>query len=258
MKIQKVEDKEKLFSFFSKDFSLYGYHIGDLDDFYFNNCTWYGLIKGKKLTEVVLFYAALETPTLLIFGQIKNMKHILNELTPILPSKFYCHFFKGYASMLTKTHTCKTLGTHIKMKYEGTATSSNLQTDKIRFLSLSDQEMVKTFYNIEYPGNYFDSRMLETGKYLGLFIDNNLVSITGVHVFSKFYKIAILGNIATKNEFRNLGYATELIKTIIPILQQEVDFIGLNVKKNNYSAIKVYKKLGFVQTCEYEEALFYK
>jgi ribosomal protein S18 acetylase RimI-like enzyme len=258
MKIKQIQDKNELFSFFSQDYSLYGYHIGDLDDFYFKNCAWYGLYSNNHLIDVILQYSALQTPSLLIFGQPNNIELMIDELVPKLPKEFFCHYFKDYESKLMESYNRKYLGRHIKMKQIRKNKITVINQNNIRSLTINDEKMIKDFYNVHYPGNYFDSRMLETRRYFGYFINDDLISIAGIHVYSPIYNVAVLGNIATNKNYRNKGYASLLINKLVSLLQNEVEFIGLNVKKDNLSAIKIYEKLGFIQTYEYEEALFYK
>lgn len=62
--------------------------------------------------------------------------------------------------------------------------------------------MIESFFVIAYPKNWFDSRMVESDKYYGDFINDTLVGIAGIHVFSEAYKIAALGNIATHPAYR--------------------------------------------------------
>jgi predicted GNAT family acetyltransferase len=258
MRIKQIHNKNELFSFFSQDYSLYGYHIGDLDDFYFKNCIWYGLFSNNQLIDVILQYSALQTPSLLIFGQPKNISLMIEELTPKLPRKFFCHYFIDYESKLMESYNRKYLGRHIKMKQTRKIKITGINQNNIRSLTLNDEKIVKDFYDSHYPENYFDSRMLETQKYFGYFINDDLISVAGIHVYSPVYNVTVLGNIATNKNYRNKGYASKLINKLVSVLQNEVEFIGLNVKKDNFPAIKIYEKIGFIQTNEYEEALFYK
>jgi predicted GNAT family acetyltransferase len=55
-----------------------------------------------------------------------------------------------------------------------------------------------------------------------------------------------------------LGYATSCVVTLLQSLEDEISHIGLNVKKDNIAALKLYQKTGFVPHSEYEEAFFSK
>ena len=85
-------------------------------------------------------------------------------------------------------------------------------------------------YKESYPENWFDQRMLETNQYFGVWKDDKLVSIAGIHVYSEVYRVAALGNITTHPFYRNNGYGTLVTARLCQSLSEKVDHIGLNVK----------------------------
>jgi predicted GNAT family acetyltransferase len=95
--------------------------------------------------------------------------------------------------------------------------------------------------------------MLETGFYRGIREDERLVSIAGVHVFSRGQGVAALGNVTTLPAFRGRGFGMQVCSTLCCELQASVATIGLNVKSDNQKAIRVYQKLGFRECVTYEE-----
>jgi predicted GNAT family acetyltransferase len=123
----------------------------------------------------------------------------------------------------------------------------------IQRLSVKDIQMITDFYSVSYPYNWFDSRMLETNKYFGYFINNKLVGVAGIHVFSQKYKVAALGNIATHPDFRARQIGSKITSALCHDLQKIVDHIGLNVRSDNDFAIRCYKKIGFEIIGSYEE-----
>jgi len=78
-------------------------------------------------------------------------------------------------------------------------------------------------------------------SFYGLFIDGYLVSF--VSVLTSLDDINIL-DIATKEKFKNRGYAKQLLCYIIG-LKEKNQTVSLEVKSKNISAISLYKKLGF-------------
>ncbi|MFX0149256.1 MAG: GNAT family N-acetyltransferase [Candidatus Hodarchaeota archaeon] len=256
--VQKVSDKQLIYYFSKKDIYLFAYHIGDLDDFFFHNCTWYGLFDNDQLTELILLFSGLSTPTLLVFG-FSKISMLLDEIIDDLPDRFYCHYTKGLEKNFLSKYEMDYFGTHLKMKYQGLP--KELRVKKFsNCTQLTEKQTgeILTFYEKSYPNTYFESFMLKTGKYYGI-IENNLIkSIAGVHVYSKKYNIAVLGNIATDLSSRGLGYATTCVITLLQSLEAEIKHIGLNVKVDNIAALKLYQKTGFVPHLEYEEAFFKK
>jgi predicted GNAT family acetyltransferase len=95
--------------------------------------------------------------------------------------------------------------------------------------------------------------MLETGQYVGIWEDGELVSVAGIHVYSPVYKIAALGNITTHPAKRGQGLGTIVTAGLCKRLLNTVDAIGLNVRSDNNPAIKAYEKIGFEVVATYHE-----
>ena len=112
---------------------------------------------------------------------------------------------------------------------------------------------LEALYNVSYPGNWFDPRMLETGCYYGIRNGRSLVCVAGIHVYSPRYRVAVLGNVTTHPDFRGRGLGTAACAILCKELLREVDHVGLNVKADNSSAIACYERLGFERIATYEE-----
>jgi len=129
---------------------------------------------------------------------------------------------------------------------------------KIRRLGKDDFANIQSFYDSNYPQNWFDERMMDTGKYLGYMIDDSITGIAGIHVYSEEYRIAALGNIVTDVKYRSKSICRKLTSALCEDLFLTVDHIGLNVSSENLPAIKCYKNLGFEIIHEYNEIMFNK
>jgi len=77
--------------------------------------------------------------------------------------------------------------------------------------------------------------------------------VAGIHVYSPKYKVAALGNICTHPDFRGKGWGRAVTAKLCKSLLQEIEYIGLNVKANNKTAISLYEKLGFEIVSSYFE-----
>jgi predicted GNAT family acetyltransferase len=120
-------------------------------------------------------------------------------------------------------------------------------------MSAEDLPMIMDLYARAYPGNWFDKRMLATGKYHGAFLGSRLAAIAGVHVYSKKYGVAALGNITTDRELRGKGLGASITAAVCEDLLKDVAFIGLNVRADNTAAIRCYEKIGFKLDSYYDE-----
>lgn len=80
-------------------------------------------------------------------------------------------------------------------------------------------------------------------KYIGFFKDDKLVGYGSVFIVSNE---AYINNIAVLKEYRHRGIATEIIKEINKV-SEGCEFITLEVRQSNITAVNLYKKNGFKQ-----------
>lgn len=253
-----TDDKKRLARYFEKDKVLFAYHLGDLDDFQFRYCQWAVTYYDKaSIQDVILLYTGLTTPTILAFGLDDRFGRFLKEMLQIAPKRFHAHFKAKYRSVLLEAgYREQPYGTAWKMHLRREPDGSFGSNDRIVRLDLSHQEQLLALYKKGYPDNYFNRRMLRSGKYLGYIDSGRIVAVTGVHVDSDKYQIACLGNIVTDPEYRGRGLATKLTARLVSELLGEGKTVCLNVMADNLPAIHCYEKLGFVKVHEYDEALF--
>ena len=136
--------------------------------------------------------------------------------------------------------------------------ASNIDCSYVKQIRSTDLALIQDFYKESHPENWFDSRMLETNRYFGIWEKRRLVSVAGIHVYSPQYKVAALGNISTLPTHRKQGYGTKVTAKLCQSLIDENVQIGLNVKADNTTAISCYEKLGFKIIASYEEFLFHE
>lgn len=264
-------DKDRIFNFLRLDPNLHLYSIGDLDDFFWPQTTWYGLEKKGALKAVFLIYRGAAIPTLVALEEQDHdsSRKLLSSMIEILPDHFYCNICPTLPSLLTPHFRLESHGTHHKMSLSWNVFEKRLsqalpdQTENAnnytcRPLSNSDLSTIKIFYDTHYPENWFDSRMLETGKYFGLFTNNKLAAAGGVHVYSETYNVAAIGNITTHTELRGQGLSKMIVSTLCQGLRGKVERIGLNVKSDNTPAIRCYEGLGFEFHSAYSECMAWR
>jgi len=249
-----LHDKKTIEFFLRKNTDLHIYGIGDLDDFFWPHTKWYGLKINDEIQAVVLLFTSLELPTLLALSEnIDEMQKLLQSIIPNLPKHFYSHLSPGLETAFQINFKVETRSKHYKMALHDKSPIYKIDCSQAVPLASPDLEDILAFYKKSYPDNWFDSRMLETNMYFGLKLDNKLVSVAGVHVYSEKYKVAALGNITTHPEHRSKGFSTIATARLCRELLKKVDCIGLNVQADNPSAISCYKKLGFKIIASYGE-----
>lgn len=250
-----VHDKKELLPFLSQNPELYIYLYGDLDDFFWPKTIWYALKPRDEIEALALLYVGMKTPTLLLFheGDPAMALTLLEEIQSFLPNSFYSHLSESIQPFFEKDFSIHHPALHTKMALAKKV--GPIDDENIRFLSEENLPSIYSLYQASYPGNWFDPRMLETGKYLGYWQEEKLTGIAGIHVYSAEYQAAALGNITTHPDHRGKGIAGKLTQQLCYELQKTVRYIGLNVKADNEAAIKVYERIGFEKIGFYVESL---
>ena len=256
MKAVCLHDKSTIETFLRGNVFLNIYGLGDLDDFFWPYTTWYALTDTAGVQAIALMYTGGSLPCLHALAEEDKVIHIeelLRYLIPILPRSFYAHLSPGLEIVLDGHYTVRPHGRHYKMALMDKSLLSNFDISVVEGLSMSHLSEIISLFKKAYPGNSFEPRMLETKQYYGIRQSGELVSVAGVHVYSRRYRVAALGNITTHPKYRGKGYGTTVTARVCKSLLREIDNIGLNVKADNTSAIKCYGRLGFEVIYSYGE-----
>jgi len=252
-----LHDKTELEAFLRRDVFLHIYSIGDLDDFFWPHTTWYGCKNGSDLQAVLLQYSPGGFEVLLALcqpGQARPMMALLQNFERDLPDSFHLHTSESVERFFFEGFDAKDLGLHDKMALRNPRLIRNWDTSIAEAAGDRDLGQLSDLYARSYPDNAFDPRMLETGQFYCIKSGGRIVSAAGIHVFSKKYRVAAIGNVVTDPEFRGNGLGTAVTARTVQSLLRHVDHIGLNVKANNQAALRSYQKLGFEPYTTYREA----
>ena len=254
MGIKPLRDKARIEAFLRGDPELHIYSLGDLDDFFWPNTTWYGLEEYGALEEVVLIYAGKTLPTVVGMSEHPDaVSRLLRHVTGLLPERFHAHLSPGVEDVFREGHELEGQGTHYRMALHDRSAARQVDCSRVEPLTETRLDELLEFYEASYPGNWFDPRMLQTHPYFGLREAGRLVSVAGVHVASRAYRVAALGNVATHPAHRGHGYGKQVTARLCQSLLATTDHIGLNVKADNDVAIGCYRKLGFEIVASYGE-----
>lgn len=254
MQITNLHHKNEILSFLRQNTYLHLYGIGDLDDFFWPYTTWYALKSEEAIEAVVLIYSGMTPPVLVALDDdVSPLQNLLLRLLPMLPMTFYAHLNPGLEDTLDQWFALISHGPHYKMALTDPNRVTAVDTAQVVPLTPNDYVQASQLYEISYPDNAFDPRMLETGQFVGLRDGDQLISIAGIHVYSETYRVAALGNITTHPAYRGQGLARTVTARLCQMLLESVDHIGLNVKADNLAAIKLYQTLGFEVVAPYEE-----
>ena len=245
-----IQGRSELAGLLRRDPELHAYELGDLDDFFWPYTRWYRL--GDS---VALLYHGAETPTLLAFerpDRVGALRELLDGLLPLLPQSFHAHVSEGAEDVLSSRLPTRSHGPHLKMAL---AEPDRLlrQPPRGEPLTHADLPELRALYEVAYPDNWFDPRMLGTGQYVGVRDNGELVAVAGVHVWSPVYRVSALGNVTTHPRVRGQGVGRAVVAALCRRLIGAVDHVTLNVKESNSAALALYTALGFEVVARYHE-----
>ncbi len=251
-----LRDPVAIESFARRDVALHLYAIGDLDPFFWPRTSWWGLVRAGELDAVALLYDGGDPPTLLALGRDDGgaIARLLSRIE--LPARVYAHLSPGLVDALAPRFAVEHHGRHLKMMLRDPSCVRDVDASSARPLDSTDLAALGDLYARAYPGNWFDARMLATGRYFGIAVGDVIVGVAGVHVYSPQHGVAALGNVTTDPELRGRGLArTVTARLCCALLDEGITTIGLNVLADNVAAIRCYERLGFVVEAEYDEAM---
>ena len=236
---------------------MHAYALGDLDDFFWPHTRWLGWELDGRLEQLALVYDEPDPPVLLALAEEPwaRMADLLEAILDDLPARIYAHLSPGLVDVLAPALVpVSDAVPHCKLGLVEPSALAAYDTQEAVLLSPADVREVESFYGRAYPGTWFQSRMLETGRYVGLRRAGALACVAGVHVWSPTWRVAALGNVATLPELRGAGLATAACARLCRVLLGDgIDTISLNVRADNRAAIRTYEKLGFAHAADYVE-----
>lgn len=256
MRLVSLHDKDVIEAALRRDPAMHLYELGDLDDFFWPETTWYGLEDRGTLRSVALVYAGGELPVVVALareGQTWGVTSLLERMRAVLPRRFYAHLAIGAARALGPGFSLEPHGVHERMLLTDWRPLEATDISRAVPLGPSDARELEEMYADAYPASWFDPRMLETGTYFGVRERDVLASVSGVHVVSRRLRVAALGNVATRPEHRGRGLARIAVAATCRSLRGDVDHLGLNVDAVNGDGLRLYRGLGFERVASYEE-----
>ncbi|MCE5300617.1 MAG: GNAT family N-acetyltransferase [Spirochaetia bacterium] len=251
MQIIETKDRARLAGFLKNDPFLHLYELGNLQEKLFSHTRWHMAEMDGEILAVSMQYFSKKNPILFLLENKETLaaRTLMEGIKGELPSQIYCHISKGLEKALANEYRFKEPVEYIKMRLTGDILlrPAVKYEDYTYRINENDFEPVNDFLKSINPDAFFVPAMLKTGKYFCIRKDNNIISIAGVHFFDREQSVAAIGNIATIESERNKGYAKSVLASLCLDMWNEVQYMGLNVRADNITAIKAYEKLGFVE-----------
>lgn len=263
MRVDPTRDRSIIEGFLRRDETVHVYPLADLDEPFWDDTRWLGAFEGDTLHALCLILDGLSMPIVSAVCPADDppTRWLLEQIQGQLPARFFYNLGPGLTAALGAGTRIEPHGTWWKMHLVDPSLSAEVDDTGIVPLGPSDFEEITRFLagdayvDSERGGQFFDARMLESGCYRGIRENGSLVALGGVHVHSKRYGVAAVGNLVTRPDLRRRGFARRLSAAIVRSLAPEIPIIGLNVRADNEPAIGCYRGLGFRRVCVYDEGI---
>ena len=247
-----IKDIQLIVNRLEKDRIWTAYALADLDLPYSANASWF---VGEDNTALTLVFQGYSLPIIFCVETAAPPASLLDEIDSILCGRERCIIAKtDSAEWIRSRYTVLSERTFIRMHLKPEHFRPPADNAAIR-LSSAHLDLVKELYGESTPEFFLDS-MLDDGIYYGLIENEHLIAVAGTHVLSTDHQVGALGNIFTRPDKRNRGYASRVTSAVsLHLLKMGVKTIVLNVMEGNDSALRVYKRLGFETHCRFLEIL---
>jgi len=246
--VPQITDLELIQERLEKDRYWTAYAIADLEPEHFQNTTWFQAADGSGLT---LLYRGFSMPLVFCIEGTLHLDSILDEIDDILGQQVRSITVSpAMASQIKDHYKISSVRILIRMALKKPCFCPVQEIYKTTLLTPTHLNLLKELYR-EDPPEFFLDRMIEEGIYYGIFEDNHLIAVAGTHVLSLNHGIGMLGNIYTRADKRNHGYASHVTGAVSRrLIDLGIDTIALNVVEENHAAIRVYERLGYRNCCE--------
>jgi len=207
--------------------------------------TTYAAYENGNLKGYILIYTALEFPSVILECENEDAAEKLIEyapenrfiihtppnLLPVIKSKFpnAKHYVEDW--MLVKKGQANFFKSKLVRKLCTEDDASRL------FMLLSSREDRATGTKKRYVD------MIRKTPIYGISVNTELVSYAGS--FLQLPQVWMIGGVYTHPNHRNKGYATLATSAVTEEALKQAEAAALFVRSDNYSAIKVYEKIGY-------------
>lgn len=231
------------------------YMLGDLDPARAEHCQWWAIPGDAPglLDAVALLYNGLRVPAVLTSGLTNDVHALIHAIQGQLPRTFYAQLRTHHVPAVMRSLRMSTPEERVRMGLTRATYTPSGGTEGVKPIGHRDTGALMALYT-HYPDNFFDPAQLDTGLYCGIWDDDMLVSVAGLHVLSEANDIAAIGNIVTHTDYRGQGMASRCVKALLDRLFTRVGHVALNVSADNGPAIRCYQKFGFKEQHRFVEA----
>lgn len=256
MRLESIHERERIQRFLrGRKPGNVAYQYASLEAPFWQHSQWFALIEQEEITALALLCMKYGAPALLAAdpgGDGKMQAELLQRLRPFLPKTLYCHLDCAAGSLLGEPAAVTPF---FNMEWKKTRLQRSGDA-AVRRLQGADRERLLALLQESHPEHLWDEDLFQTGLFWGAERDGELVSVAGVCARSLEVGLAAIGNVATRLQWRGRGLAAQVVAAAVEELAKSHRTICLNVKQENAAALSLYRRIGFVEVGEFDEAVY--
>lgn len=225
----------------------YIYQFSNLEPKEWKKIICYGLYEGSELKEIAMLCTKYDIPVLLAasFENKKYNTELIRRIKEILPANFYTHIDREtLENVFCENHISESEELMNMGLYDYNTLNEKRESEAVR-MGFDDLTQIKDLLISSYPEAWLDDELVKLNKNFGIRDQGKLISFAGLHAYSKEYQVAAVAHVTTHPDYRKKGYGEQVVASLSSDLKDDIKYIGLNVKTDNFPAINCYRKLGF-------------
>jgi predicted GNAT family acetyltransferase len=224
------------------------YALADLDPKEDENSSWL-----FNQHAVVLVYRGLNPAVLFTDGDPQQLQPLLADI----PQERFIYLLKSDHKDLLSTRLQVESEEIMHRMILRPDTYSGIPVGDAAALTSADQSAIEALF-ADHPDrpDAYHPRQLHDRPFWGVWLEDELVSVAGIHIISEWAGVAAVGNIFTRPDRRGQGLGTTATGALVrDLLESGFETIVLNVSIENHAAIRCYQKVGFAPHCQYHEGI---
>jgi len=251
MTIRRLTDRTEIQAYLETDRDYAAYALGDLDEGFFEKCTWRVAEEGDAIRALALEYVGFAPPILFLMGAGDGVAALLAG--PVQLERTFVTAREEHLSALSQFYRWDELEHMWRMVLRPDRFPKPVRSCKR--LGVDDVERLSALYSLG-GGDAFSPTQVTQGVFHGVEQAGQLISVAGTHLVSDVYSMGAVGNVMTYPDHRSHGYATLTTHAVCAeLIRRGIKTVVLNVRQDNAPAIRVYEKLGFVRYCPFYEGV---
>ena len=223
MRTHTIRDRDRIESFLRRNTGAHVYPLADLDEPFWDQTRWFCAESEGRILALALLLEGLRLP--IVYAVCPEdeaaTRRLLRSVEPQLPDRFFYNLAPGVADDVFGGWQLAPEGRYWKMTLADRHACDAVSDDGVepigceRLAELREFLARDAYRPGELGGLFFEPEMLDTGCYRCVREEGRLVAVGGVHVHSRRYGVAGIGNVVTRPDARGRGLARRVSAAVL-------------------------------------------